>query len=131
MKNTHNAARSSSGLSAAEVAGLAHRLEAERRTLEARLVVRRERLATPSSREPDDADWATSTEDQSLLARLVDRDTKLLVEIERALARVAAGTYGVCELSGEPIGLPRLQARPWARHAAEVKETVERRRAVG
>jgi DnaK suppressor protein len=131
MKNTENAARFSSGLSAAQIAGLAQRLEAERRTLEARLEVRRERLAMPSLREPDDADWATSTEDQSLLARLVDRDTKLLVEIDRALARIAAGTYGVCELSGEPIGLERLQARPWARQAVAVKETAERRRMAG
>jgi DnaK suppressor protein len=131
MKKAHNATRSESGLSPAQVATLAERLEAERRTLEARLAARRERLATPSQREPDDADWATSAEDQSLLARLVDRDSKLLVEIARALARVADGSYGVCELSGEPIGFERLQARPWARQAAEIKETVERRRAAG
>jgi DnaK suppressor protein len=128
-ENRENTARPGSGLSPAQIAGLTARLHDERRILEARLAARRERLAAPALREPDDADWAASSEDQALLVRLIDRDSKLLGEIDRALARVAAGSYGVCELSGEPIGFERLQVRRWTRYAAATKESVERRRA--
>jgi DnaK suppressor protein len=127
--NRENATHPGSGLTAAQVAGLAERLHGERHTLEMRLGARRARLAAPAVREADDSDWATSTEDQGLLVRLVDRDSKLLGEIDRALGRIAAGTYGVCELSGEPIGFERLQVRPWTRYAADTKESFERRRA--
>lgn len=45
----------------------------------------------------------------------------LLAEVRAARARLAAGTYGTCELCGEPIPAARLEARPWAarcvRHA--------------
>jgi DnaK suppressor protein len=64
--------------------------------------------------------------DQSLLARLVDRDAKLLDEIDRALLKMATGQYGLCEQSGDPIGFDRLKVRPWARYATAVKESRER-----
>jgi DnaK suppressor protein len=80
------------------------------------------------SREPDDADWASSSADQSLLARLTDRDTKLLREVDRALGKLAGGGYGLCEATGDPIGFDRLWVRPWARHAVASKEQVERQR---
>lgn len=38
----------------------------------------------------------------------------MLDEVRRARARVAEGTYGVCEVCGEPIPEGRLEARPWA-----------------
>jgi DnaK suppressor protein len=116
-----------SGLTPRQVATLEERLQAERRKLASRLAARREALATPFLREPDDGDWATGTADQALLTRLLDRDGKLIHEIDRALGRVADGSYGTCELSGEPIGYERLLARPWARQAVAVRESVERR----
>jgi RNA polymerase-binding transcription factor DksA len=51
----------------------------------------------------------------ALTMRLIARDAALLGEVDQALARVAAGTYGRCEGSGEPIGYARLKVRPWAR----------------
>jgi RNA polymerase-binding transcription factor DksA len=51
-----------------------------------------------------------------------------LEEIDAALARMDAGTYGICEVSGKPIPVERLEAIPWARVRAEVQAKRERRR---
>jgi DnaK suppressor protein len=115
-----------SGLDQGQQALLQARLEEERDTLTRRLKERRERLIELASRQPDDADWASDSADQSLLARLVDRDAKLLVEVERALRKMESGGYGVCELTGEAIGFERLRVRPWSRHSIAAKELLER-----
>jgi DnaK suppressor protein len=115
-----------SGLSEDQLTELAGRLRSEREVLDRRIVERRRRLTTFSDRRPDDSDWASDSADQSLMARLTDRDSKLLREIDRALRKLEAGTYGICETSGEPIDFDRLMARPWSRHALAAKEAVER-----
>jgi RNA polymerase-binding transcription factor len=51
----------------------------------------------------------------------------LLAEIDRALAKIKAGTYGVSELSGLPIPVERLRVVPWARLTAEEEERRARR----
>jgi DnaK suppressor protein len=51
----------------------------------------------------------------------------MLVQSERALARIAAGTYGVCESCGEPIGKARLQVFPRATLCMSCKQKQERR----
>ena len=51
----------------------------------------------------------------------------LLAQNERALARIEAGTYGVCESCGEPIGKARLQAFPRATLCVACKQREERR----
>jgi DnaK suppressor protein len=109
-----------------QLAQLKDLLHAERNKLTERLAARRQTLSAPSEREVEEGDWAAASVDQSLLVRLVDRDTKLLDEIDRALAKMAGGKYGVCEQSGDPIGFDRLQVRPWARYATAVKESRER-----
>jgi DnaK suppressor protein len=115
-----------SGLDQEQIERLRERLNKERDTLTRRLRERRETLGAMATRLPDDADWASDSADQSLLARLVDRDAKLLIEVERALRKIEAGSYGVCELTGEPIGFERLWARPWSRHSLAAKERIER-----
>jgi DnaK suppressor protein len=105
---------------------LEERLHRERKILTERLASRRRTLATPAEREAEEGDWAMATVNQSLLARLVDRDAKLLDEIDRALLKMATGQYGLCEQSGDPIGFDRLKVRPWARYATAVKESRER-----
>lgn len=117
------------GLSRGELTELRGRLLAERDAIGQRLASRRRTLVTATNPAADDADLASDNADQGLIARLVDRDAKLLREVEAALHRMAIGTYGVCTLSGEPIGLERLRSRPWTRHALHVKESVERQRA--
>jgi len=115
-----------SGLDPRQVAQLQGQLATEREALSRRLKERREALVNLASRQADDADWASDSADQSLLARLMDRDAKLLAEVERALQKIDAGTYGLCETTGEPIGFERLQARPWSRHSLVAKERRER-----
>ena len=117
------------GLSQAQLGRLKERLLAERDTLGQRLAARRRTLVDGPDRAADDADFASDSANEGLIVRLCDRDAKLLREVESALHRMAIGTYGVCTLSGEPIGFERLDARPWTRHALEAKEGVERRRA--
>jgi RNA polymerase-binding transcription factor len=62
-----------------------------------------------------------ATEESELLGR-ADQERQLLEDIDRALAKFADGTYGVSELSGEPIPLARLRAVPWARFGADEEE---------
>jgi DnaK suppressor protein len=50
---------------------------------------------------------------------IAERERALLVEVERALAKLAAGTYGVGEKTGDPIPYERLAAVPWARDAVD------------
>jgi RNA polymerase-binding transcription factor DksA len=49
-----------------------------------------------------------------------------LADVEAALARIAAGTYGTCEVSGQRIPADRLRALPWTRVTREVAEQQER-----
>jgi len=64
--------------------------------------------------EPDPTDQATIEEEYALELRTRDRERKLLKKIEQALRRIEDGSYGYCEETGEPIGIPRLLARPTA-----------------
>jgi RNA polymerase-binding protein DksA len=60
-------------------------------------------------------DTATALYDRELDEGLEEGARETLVEIEAALQRIDAGTYGVCEGCGKPIGAERLAAIPWAR----------------
>jgi DnaK suppressor protein len=76
---------------------------------------------------PDPMDAATRSEEEQELLALARRERESLGEVDRALAKFDAGTYGVSELSGLPIPLERLRAVPWARLTAEEEERRERR----
>lgn len=56
---------------------------------------------------------------------LTDIDRRRLFEIEAAQARLAEGTYGECEESGDPIPFARLRAEPTSRYTVEAQEIVE------
>ena len=71
--------------------------------------------------EPDPTDQATIEEEYALELRARDRERKLLKKIDQALARIADGSYGYCEETGEPIGIPRLLARPTATMSVEAQ----------
>ena len=79
----------------------------------------------------DEVDLASATVDQNLTFRLLDRDRKLLAEINHALKKINNGTYGICEGTGEPIPKRRLELRPWCRHSVRYKESVEKMRMSG
>jgi DnaK suppressor protein len=75
---------------------------------------------------PDPADRATLEEEYALELRTRDRERKLLLKIESTLRKLDEGNYGYCEDTGEPIGLPRLVARPTASMSLEAQERRER-----
>ena len=76
--------------------------------------------------QPDDIDRAALETDKSLDLRTKDRARKLIGKINEALERIADGTYGYCEETGDPIGLERLEARPIATLSIEAQERHER-----
>jgi len=79
----------------------------------------------------DEVDLASATVEQNLTFRLLDRDRKLLAEIEHALAKIKSGDYGYCEGTGELIPKRRLEVRPWTRHSVKFKEQLERKKKSG
>jgi RNA polymerase-binding transcription factor len=74
---------------------------------------------------PDPADRATIEEEHALELRTRDRERKLLKKVQQALARIDGGDYGFCEETGEPIGIPRLLARPTATLSLEAQQRRE------
>ena len=83
-------------------------------------------LQVDSMREPDIADRASSETDWSIELRTRDRQRKLISKIDSAVRRLYDGEYGYCEVSGEPISLARLEARPIATMSLEAQEKHER-----
>lgn len=79
---------------------------------------------------PDLADRASSETDRAIELRARDRQRKLIAKIDAAIARIADGSYGYCEETGEPISLRRLEARPIATLSIEAQERHERREKV-
>lgn len=79
---------------------------------------------------PDVADRASEETDRALELRTRDRQRKLVAKIDAALRRIDEGEYGYCEVTGEPISLKRLDARPIATMSLEAQESHERREKV-
>ena len=74
---------------------------------------------------PDPADRATIEEEHALELRTRDRERKLIKKVQQALARIESGEYGYCEETGDPIGIPRLLARPTATLSLEAQQRRE------
>ena len=85
-----------------------------------------EYLQGESVSHPDPADTAAANADRRMELRTKDRLRKLTNQIDKALMRIEAGTYGYCEETGDPIRLKRLDARPIAKKSLEAQEMHER-----
>jgi DnaK suppressor protein len=81
-------------------------------------------------READLNDRASSETDWGIELRTRDRQRKLIAKIDSALRRIDEGDYGFCEVTGEPIGLGRLIARPVATMTVEAQQAHEKREKV-
>ncbi|SDK43658.1 RNA polymerase-binding protein DksA [Paracoccus chinensis] len=79
---------------------------------------------------PDIADRASEETDRAIELRTRDRQRKLVSKIDAALRRIETGEFGYCEMTGEPISLKRLDARPIATMTLEAQERHERRERV-
>jgi len=75
---------------------------------------------------PDVIDQAARESNLAFELRLRDREQKLLKKIEKALKKIEDGSYGICEVCGEPINEKRLIARPEATLCIECKRAQER-----
>ena len=74
----------------------------------------------------DIADSATDEFDHNLALSRLSSGQDALYEVEEAIRRIRAGTYGTCEESGQPIPPKRLRAIPWARFCEEVGARLEK-----
>jgi DnaK suppressor protein len=77
----------------------------------------------------DEADDAEATDLGDLCARTSERNLQLAQEIEAALARLDAGTFGLCVDCGREIERARLDAVPWAARCQDDQERADRRTA--
>jgi DnaK suppressor protein len=98
----------------------------ERRASLVSLIDERQHAERDVSREVgDEMDEANAEGATSLVSKLLERDVRMLAEIDRALAKMKEGAYGLCEGTGEPIGYRRLRLRPWARYSVSYQEQIE------
>lgn len=108
------------------------KLERERAAARARVqrVIEQARAGSDDVR-GDAADRAMGAAETAALVSAAERERALLRDIERALAKLDAGEFGICEGTGEPIEPLRLLARPWTRFSVaylEEREEAARRR---
>ena len=73
----------------------------------------------------DLVDQASSYIDKNVEMKAINRQIKLISEIDKALARIREDTYGYCLDTAEPIGLKRLMARPVAKYTIAAQEKHE------
>lgn len=76
---------------------------------------------------PDEIDLASSEYNQSMVFRLRDREKFLLKKIDKALARIEDGSFGICERCEEEISIKRLEARPVTTLCIRCKEEQEKK----
>lgn len=125
--------RNQAGLTARELEHYRELLLAKRRELLGDLVsMEQEALRTVGETNLSNlpihmADMGTDSYEQEFTLSLVEKDRKLLREINAALAKIRDGTYGICEGTGKPISKVRLEAQPWARYSIEHARQLEKR----
>ena len=72
------------------------------------------------------ADIGTDNYEHEFTLGLLESERSLLIEIEQAVERIENNIYGICMGTGEPISIPRLKARPWAKYSIEYAEKLEK-----
>ncbi|MBT4921496.1 MAG: RNA polymerase-binding protein DksA [Rickettsiales bacterium] len=85
-------------------------------------------LKNKHMQEPDENDRASAESDTSFELRTRERYMKLITKIDQALARIENKEYGYCIVTGEEIGLKRLEARPIATMSIEAQEEYEQKK---
>jgi DnaK suppressor protein len=73
-----------------------------------------------------EADAGTDQYDMDFALSMVSAEQDALYEIEQAITRIRNGSYGVCEMTGVPIELERLDAIPWTRYSAAAQKELEK-----
>lgn len=107
-----------------KLSGKAASLEREITELEAELT----QQENDDQGAPDEVDRSSHEESVQRSQIVLVGKKNLLFEVQEALERIQAGSYGVCEETEEPIGFKRLQAQPWTRLSLEAQQDLEQRR---
>ncbi|MBN2685625.1 MAG: TraR/DksA family transcriptional regulator [Pontiellaceae bacterium] len=83
-----------------------------------------------SNMEPDPSlsDQGTDTFDREFALNQLSNEQDVLFEIDEAIRRIENGTYGVCEMTEEPIHIERLEALPYVRYSVQAQAELERGR---
>lgn len=114
-------------LSEKQIGMLRAKLEAEAAELFDRLNADAQELVENVNPDPGDVEDAASADAMHFRSKsLVDRARARLAEVEAAIDRLEAGTYGVCEDTDEPIPFRRLELEPTTRYTVEAQEARER-----
>jgi|SRR6516162_9351645 DnaK suppressor protein len=109
----------------AELKAEAVGLRAEIETAESQIAARLGDMVAEAG--DDEADASSKLFEREHELAITRNTRELLEQTEHALARIEAGTYGVCESCGKPIGKARLLAFPRATLCVECKQRQERR----
>jgi RNA polymerase-binding protein DksA len=81
-----------------------------------------------NDRDPSLSDQGTDTFDREFALNQLSSEQDVLFEIDEAIRRIESGTYGTCEMSGEPINIERLEALPYVRYSIQAQSELERGR---
>jgi len=74
----------------------------------------------------DEGDFAAVSTDNMINEEILAAQQKELHEIEEALAKIQNGTYGICEMCEEPIGMQRLKVKPYAKYCITCRQIAEK-----
>ena len=98
------------------------KLEEERAQLLARSI------PSPEPARGDEADLAAMEQAKERALWLANDQKQRLAQVDQALARINAGTYGICDICGKPIALERMEANPLATLCIEDQAKTEKKR---
>ncbi len=82
-----------------------------------------------NQRDPSLSDQGTDTFDREMELNMMGSEQEVLFEIDAAIRRIEKGTFGICELTGLPINVERLQALPYVRYTVRAQSELEKGRA--
>lgn len=72
------------------------------------------------------ADEGTDDFNRTISLQVSSKELGILRQVERALEKIEEGTYGICDITGEEIPLPRLEAIPYANMTVKAQEKFEK-----
>lgn len=117
------------GLKKAEIAKFKQRLEALRAQLTHSLKGSTAEVKTPDEAtgySQHQADQGTDDFDRTISLEVTSKEYAILRQIDRALEKVSENTYGICDITGEDIPVPRLEAVPYATMTVKAQEKFEK-----
>jgi len=82
-----------------------------------------------TDRDPSLSDQGTDTFDREFALNQLSNEQDVLFEIDEAIRRIENGTYGICEMTEQPINIERLEALPYVRYSIQAQSELEKGRA--